>query len=68
MQKIRYGFIGCGMMGQEHLRNIALLSDTEVTRIYEPDPHMATDSFWYRNKSAACKGSKKSCCLMTLIA
>ncbi|MEY3468552.1 MAG: hypothetical protein RL203_646, partial [Pseudomonadota bacterium] len=23
-------------MGQEHLRNITLLSDTEVTRIYEP--------------------------------
>ena len=41
MQKIRYGFIGCGMMGQEHLRNIALLSDTTVTRIFEPDTHMA---------------------------
>jgi len=41
MQKIRYGFIGCGMMGQEHLRNIALLSDTTVTRIFEPDSHMA---------------------------
>jgi myo-inositol 2-dehydrogenase / D-chiro-inositol 1-dehydrogenase len=22
---LRYGIIGCGMMGQEHLRNIALL-------------------------------------------
>ncbi len=22
---VRYGIIGCGMMGQEHLRNIALL-------------------------------------------
>lgn len=29
------------MMGQEHLRNIALLSDTTVTRIFEPDSHMA---------------------------
>ncbi|WP_281931726.1 Gfo/Idh/MocA family protein [Roseibium album] len=39
--KVRYGVIGCGMMGQEHLRNIALLPDTEVTVIFEPDTHMA---------------------------
>ncbi|PVB60171.1 Gfo/Idh/MocA family oxidoreductase [Labrenzia sp. 011] len=39
--KVRYGVIGCGMMGQEHLRNIALLPDTEVTVIFEPDPEMA---------------------------
>lgn len=38
--KIRYGIIGCGMMGQEHLKNIALLDGTEVTAIYEPDPEM----------------------------
>lgn len=34
---IRYGLIGCGMMGQEHLRNIALLSDAQVVAIYDPD-------------------------------
>ncbi|POF28041.1 Gfo/Idh/MocA family protein [Roseibium marinum] len=39
--RVRYGVIGCGMMGQEHLRNIALLPDTEVTAIFEPDPAMA---------------------------
>jgi len=38
---IHYGMIGCGMMGQEHLRNIALLRDTKVTAIYEPDAQMA---------------------------
>lgn len=38
---INYGIIGCGMMGQEHLRNIALLSNTNVAAIYEPDPDMA---------------------------
>ncbi|WP_138469594.1 Gfo/Idh/MocA family protein [Poseidonocella sp. HB161398] len=38
----RYGIIGCGMMGQEHLRNIALLPDTEVAAIFEPDPGMRT--------------------------
>lgn len=37
---LRYGIIGCGMMGQEHLRNIALLEDATVVAIYEPDPGM----------------------------
>ena len=38
---INYGIIGCGMMGQEHLRNIALLPDTNVAAIFEPDVGMA---------------------------
>jgi len=42
--KVRYGIIGCGMMGQEHLRNIALLPDAAVTRIFEPDDVMAQAS------------------------
>jgi predicted dehydrogenase len=37
---LRYGIIGCGMMGQEHLRNIALLQDASVAAIFEPDPGM----------------------------
>jgi predicted dehydrogenase len=37
---LRYGIIGCGMMGQEHLRNIALLEDASVAAIHEPDPAM----------------------------
>ncbi|MBT0957274.1 Gfo/Idh/MocA family oxidoreductase [Alphaproteobacteria bacterium KMM 3653] len=40
-QQVRYGIIGCGMMGQEHLRNIALLPGASVTAIYEPDAEMA---------------------------
>ena len=40
----RYGIIGCGMMGQEHLRNIALLPGAQVTRIFEPDAHMLAGS------------------------
>ena len=40
-ETINYGLIGCGMMGQEHLRNIALLSDVSVAAIFEPDPVMA---------------------------
>ena len=37
---LHYGIIGCGMMGQEHLRNIALLENASVAAIYEPDPGM----------------------------
>lgn len=40
VKTIRYGIIGCGMMGQEHLRNIALLPEAEVAAIFEPDPAM----------------------------
>ncbi len=38
---INYGLIGCGMMGQEHLHNIALLDGTRVAAIFEPDADMA---------------------------
>lgn len=44
ISKVRYGIIGCGMMGQEHLRNIALLPGASVTRIFEPDDAMADAS------------------------
>ncbi len=36
-----YAIIGGGMMGQEHMRNIALLPDAQVTAVVEPDPTMA---------------------------
>ena len=42
--KINYGIIGCGMMGQEHLRNIALLPDARVAAIYEPNQYQADAS------------------------
>jgi myo-inositol 2-dehydrogenase/D-chiro-inositol 1-dehydrogenase len=38
---LKYGLIGAGMMGQEHIRNIALLHEVEVTAICEPDAGMA---------------------------
>ncbi|WP_299370945.1 Gfo/Idh/MocA family oxidoreductase [uncultured Tateyamaria sp.] len=40
-QHITYGIIGCGMMGQEHMRNIALLPDATVGAFFEPDDEMA---------------------------
>ncbi len=33
MQKIRYGIIGCGSMGREHIENIKALDGTAVTAI-----------------------------------
>ena len=36
----RYGIIGTGMMGQEHIRNIALLDGASVTAICDPDADM----------------------------
>ena len=38
---VTYGMIGCGMMGREHLQNIALLEGARVGAIFEPDPAMA---------------------------
>ena len=38
--KKRYGIIGCGMMGQEHLRNINLIDDALTYAVYEPNLNM----------------------------
>ncbi|GIT91134.1 hypothetical protein JANAI62_15890 [Jannaschia pagri] len=37
---IRYGLIGAGMMGQEHIRNINLLDGAAVTAVADPDEGM----------------------------
>ncbi|OUS08457.1 oxidoreductase [Rhodobacterales bacterium 52_120_T64] len=37
---IRYGLIGSGMMGQEHIRNLNLLDGAEVVAIADPDERM----------------------------
>lgn len=41
---IRYGIVGSGMMGQEHIRNIALLEGAEVSAIVEPNDEMRAAS------------------------
>ena len=38
---IRYGLIGAGMMGREHIRNLALVPGAIVTAISEPDAAQA---------------------------
>ena len=40
VQKIRYGVIGCGSMGREHIENIKALGGARVTAI--ADPHAAS--------------------------
>ena len=44
MGMIRYGLIGAGMMGQEHIRNIALLGDACVSAVADPDAAMRAAS------------------------
>ena len=41
---LNYGIIGCGMMGREHLRNIALIEHATVIGIVEPDDSMASEA------------------------
>jgi myo-inositol 2-dehydrogenase / D-chiro-inositol 1-dehydrogenase len=40
LNHLRYGFIGCGMMGQEHLRNLAMVKGAVAAAIFEPDAAM----------------------------
>lgn len=44
MKEIRYAIIGTGMMGQEHIRNIALLDNTCVSVLCDPDPAMRDEA------------------------
>ncbi len=37
---IRYGLIGSGMMGQEHIRNLNLLDGCEVVAVVDPNRYM----------------------------
>lgn len=40
MKTVNYGIIGCGMMGQEHVQNLALLDGARVAAVCDPDPSM----------------------------
>ncbi len=37
----KYGIIGCGMMGHEHVANLNLLDGAEVGGVYDPVPELA---------------------------
>lgn len=50
----RYGLIGAGMMGQEHIRNVALLEGAKVTALCDPDRGMCAQAL--RLAGPDCKG------------
>ncbi len=50
---LRYGLIGSGMMGQEHIRNLNLLEGCEVVAIADPDAEMRALSV--KNAGGAAK-------------
>ena len=56
---IRYGLIGSGMMGQEHIRNLKLLKDVTVTAISDPDEGMQQRSIETSGGSAQAFGDHK---------
>jgi predicted dehydrogenase len=37
VETLRYGLVGAGMMGREHLRNLKLIAGTRVTALSDPD-------------------------------
>ena len=51
---LRYGLIGCGMMGREHIRNIQLLGDTEIKAVFEPDAEMQQQAANLAPQAAFC--------------
>ncbi len=44
MKPVRYGIIGSGMMGQEHIRNIGLLDDADVVAVADPNDAMRAEA------------------------
>ena len=41
---LRYGILGCGMMGREHIRNIELIEGASVAAIADPDHDMQQEN------------------------
>ncbi len=41
MKALNYGLAGCGMMGREHLRNIALVPGVRVAAVFDPVDELA---------------------------
>ncbi len=39
MKRLRYGLLGAGMMGQEHMRNLRLLEEVELVAFMDTDEY-----------------------------
>lgn len=61
-KSIGYGIVGCGMMGREHIRNIALLPDAHVAAIFEPDAGMLSEAL------ALASGARPAASIAELLA
>lgn len=44
MNTVRYGILGCGMMGKEHIRNIQLIDGATVSAVADPDAAMQAEN------------------------
>ena len=44
MKPLKYGLIGCGMMGREHLQNVALVEGVTVAVVHDPVEDLATSA------------------------
>jgi len=44
MDTVRYGIIGCGMMGMEHIENIGLLPNGRVAAVLDPVQELAEEA------------------------
>ena len=51
---VRYGLIGCGMMGQEHIRNIGLLPGAEIVAVHDPVRPLADHAAAMAGGAAVC--------------
>jgi len=61
MRPLKYGLVGCGMMGVEHIANVALLETVEIAVLYDPEPTMA------RKAAALCPGAHMAASFEELI-
>ena len=53
---VRYGFIGCGMMGHEHLRNLALFIGQQHMAVRGADKADAAQPALRRCRQPGCDG------------
>jgi len=57
---IRYAILGCGMMGHEHIHNLALVPGAQVVAIAEPDAEMRASALQLvQNSDAAPEAPPK---------
>lgn len=51
---INYGIVGCGMMGHEHIRNIALLPGARVAAVFDPVAELAEKAATLAGDAVVC--------------